>query len=90
MPLTAKGEEILKNMKEQYGEKKGEEVLYASKNKGTITGIDKDDVVTNDVEQRTQFGVGVPEGLSLEEINRRNRVLWDQNYDEELNRPERQ
>ena len=39
MPLTSKGEEILANMKKQYGAAKGEEVFYASANKGTITGV---------------------------------------------------
>jgi len=40
-PLTEKGNTILKNMEEQYGSpKKAKQVLYASKNKGTITGID--------------------------------------------------
>ena len=28
-------------MTEQYGSKKAEQVFYASKNKGSITGIDK-------------------------------------------------
>lgn len=40
MPLTKKGEEILAAMKREYGAKKGEEVFYASKNAGKITGID--------------------------------------------------
>lgn len=40
MPLTAKGEKIEKSMTKQYGAKKGEEVFYASRNKGTITGVD--------------------------------------------------
>lgn len=41
MPLTAKGEKILKSMEETYGSKeKAEQVLYASKNAGKITGID--------------------------------------------------
>jgi hypothetical protein len=40
MPLTAKGSKVMANMKEQYGEEKGEEVFYASKNKGTIKGVD--------------------------------------------------
>ena len=40
MPLTDKGREILAAMKRQYGEKKGEEVFYASRNKGTIRGVD--------------------------------------------------
>lgn len=38
-PLTAKGEKIMKSMKEKYGEKKGKSVFYASANKGTITGV---------------------------------------------------
>jgi hypothetical protein len=44
MPLTAKGEKILSKMREEYGsEKKAKSVLYASKNKGKITGIDAAD-----------------------------------------------
>lgn len=38
MPVTEKGKKILANMKKQYGEKKGEQVFYASQQKGTITG----------------------------------------------------
>ena len=41
MPLTDKGKTILGKMKEQYGPDKGENVFYASANKGTITGIEK-------------------------------------------------
>lgn len=41
MPLTGKGQEIMGSMKKQYGGKKGEEVFYASKNKGKITGVDR-------------------------------------------------
>ena len=41
-PLTEKGKEIMGAMKEQYGEK-GESVFYASKNKGTIEGVDAKD-----------------------------------------------
>jgi uncharacterized protein len=41
-PLTAKGERILENMEKQYGSKeKAEQVLYGSKNAGTISGIDQ-------------------------------------------------
>jgi hypothetical protein len=40
MPLTEKGNEIKANMEKEYGEKKGEEVFYASRNKGTISGVD--------------------------------------------------
>jgi len=42
MPLTAKGEKIKGALTQEYGEKKGESVLYAGKNKGTFTGIDED------------------------------------------------
>ena len=40
MPLTSKGSEIMKNMKSEYGPDKGKSVFYASKNKGTISGVD--------------------------------------------------
>jgi hypothetical protein len=40
MPLTEKGRTIKGAMQEQYGEKKGESVFYASKNKGKIKGVD--------------------------------------------------
>lgn len=40
MPLTKKGKKIMANMKDQYGEEKGEDVFYASRNKGIITGVD--------------------------------------------------
>lgn len=41
MPHTAKGEEILESMKKTYGSTaKAEQVLHASANAGTITGID--------------------------------------------------
>lgn len=41
MPLTKKGKKIKKAMAEQYGKKKGEQVFYASQNKGTIKGTHK-------------------------------------------------
>lgn len=40
MPLTTKGKKIMRNMKQQYGEKAGERVFYASKNKGKIKGVE--------------------------------------------------
>lgn len=43
MPLTEKGEEIRKNMENQYGKEKGEKVFYASENAGTITGVHEKD-----------------------------------------------
>jgi hypothetical protein len=41
MPLTKKGRQIMKSMVEEYGEEKGKEVFYASKNSGKITGVDE-------------------------------------------------
>ena len=40
MPLTTKGKTILTAMREKYGPR-AEQVFYASRNKGTITGVDK-------------------------------------------------
>lgn len=40
MPLTPKGRKIESAMEHEYGAKKGEQVFYASKNKGTITGVE--------------------------------------------------
>lgn len=41
MPLTAKGKKIKAAMVKEYGKKKGEEVFYASENKGSLKGIKK-------------------------------------------------
>lgn len=41
MPLTKKGKKIKAAMEKTYGPKKAEQVLYASKNAGKISGIDK-------------------------------------------------
>lgn len=40
MPLTSKGKTIEHAMEGEYGTKKGKSVFYASKNKGTITGVE--------------------------------------------------
>ncbi len=42
MPLTDKGQKILAAMIEKYGEEEGTKVFYASRNKGTITGVDSE------------------------------------------------
>jgi hypothetical protein len=41
MPLTKKGLKIREAMQKFYGKDKGEEVFYASENKGTIKGVAK-------------------------------------------------
>lgn len=40
MPLNKKGKEIIKAMDKEYGDKKGKQVFYASRNKGTIKGVE--------------------------------------------------
>lgn len=41
MPKTEKGEKIMRAMKKTYGEKKGEQVFYASRNAGKIKGVEQ-------------------------------------------------
>ena len=41
MPLTKKGKKIMKSMKKSYGKKRGEQIFYATKNKGKIKGVKK-------------------------------------------------
>ena len=41
MPITKKGKKIMRSMKKQYGKKRGEQVFYATKNKGKIKGVKK-------------------------------------------------
>ena len=40
MPLTKKGKKIMKSMKKSYGKKRGEQIFYATKNKGKVKGVD--------------------------------------------------
>ena len=41
MPLSKKGTKIMNSMRKQYGPVKAKSVFYASRNKGTISGVDK-------------------------------------------------
>ena len=41
MPMTEKGKKIKSAMKQKYGKKKGESVYHASRQKGTIKGVEK-------------------------------------------------
>ena len=40
MPLTEKGRKVMAKMKQTYGEAKGKQVFYASRNKGKISGVE--------------------------------------------------
>jgi hypothetical protein len=79
MPLTEKGKEIKAAMTEEYGEKKSEQVLYASKNAGTIKGIDSDPMINN---PEAAYEEGMAKdyksvgNVSLADINRMGRELW--------------
>lgn len=42
MPLNEKGRKIKAAMAREYGPEKGEQVFYASENKGSIKGVTKD------------------------------------------------
>ena len=41
MPLSTKGNKILKNMKKQYGTKKGKSVFYAMEHSGKLKSVKK-------------------------------------------------
>jgi hypothetical protein len=41
MPLTKKGAKIKRSMSRKYGAKKGAQVFHASRNAGTIAGVDR-------------------------------------------------
>lgn len=41
MVLTPKGDKIMGAMEEEYGPEKAKRVFYASRNKGTIKGVEK-------------------------------------------------
>jgi hypothetical protein len=40
MPLTKKGKKVMAAMEKEYGAEKGEEVFYASVNKGRVKGAE--------------------------------------------------
>lgn len=41
MPLTDKGKKVMRQLKDEYGAKKGEDVFYAMKNSGKLKGVDR-------------------------------------------------
>ena len=63
-------------MQQEYGEKKGEETFYASKNAGTITGVDSVDAApAPDIET-------IPVNVTAAEVNRQNMQFWYQQIDD--------
>lgn len=53
MPMTKKGRKIMRSMKKEYGAKKGEKVFYASRNKGTIKGVEMSRMMSHPKPKRT-------------------------------------
>ncbi len=47
MPLTTKGNKVLAELIEQYGEKKGKQVFFALKNKGKLKDVDPESVTAS-------------------------------------------
>lgn len=81
MPLTGKGESILNQMRETYGsEKKAESVLYASKNAGTITGID-----AKIIDHRDSLSERLPAAISAGEVKTQSKNLWAQDPTKPMN-----
>lgn len=76
MPLTKKGEEIKAAMVEQYGAKKGEEVFYASKNKGTITGVDSSGAFLGGEAEHKGSPVALPLVQTPADLNAAAKRLW--------------
>jgi hypothetical protein len=70
MPLTEKGEKIKGAMVKKYGPEKGEQVFYASKNKGTITGVDDE-------------RIPLEEGKSKETVSRNTNKLIEKGHNPE-------
>lgn len=64
MPLTEKGEKILANLEKEYGKEKAKEVLYAGKNSGRFTGIDKMKLPTRDAYSKA-FQMAMDKGLPI-------------------------
>jgi len=64
MPLTSKGQEIMSNMKKEYGEEKGKSVFYASKNAGKISGVDR--ALSKDRKAIARF---IDEAMASEEVD---------------------
>ena len=40
MPLTTKGRKVMRELQDQYGDKRGEGVFYAMVNSGKLTGVE--------------------------------------------------
>lgn len=65
-PLTAKGNEIMENMQKQYGPEKGKQVFYASKNNGTISGVDASrEAISKKISEEVHKGHPVKQAVAI-------------------------
>jgi len=64
MPLTSKGQKILKSMERTYGKEKAEQVLYASANSGKISGIHDSEAGMTTVADAIKTCMDAVEGLN--------------------------
>jgi hypothetical protein len=80
MPLTEKGEKIKSAMEQQYGPEKGERVFYASKNAGTISGVD-----ARRADQAAQQPMALPAQTPAEQLHDAETALdWLQREHQQL------
>lgn len=78
MPLTSKGQEILANMKKEYGAEKGESVFYASANAGKIKGVHDGGDLMEDIKAQRDY-VHIPN--TLREVQDRLDTMWKRTGD---------
>jgi hypothetical protein len=69
MPLTNKGEKIMESMKRTYGGKKGEEVFYATRNAGKITGVEETEELKKGGRVRKTRKSSKPKAKSKSRVN---------------------
>lgn len=74
--LTKKGKTIERAMESEYGSKKGESVFYASKNKGTIKGVeDKKHEMAGKMKHRA-----MKSAKNMESMRSKGSKSWDKEY----------
>lgn len=75
MPLTKKGAKILRHMETEYGTKKGEQVFYASANKGSIAGVHHDADFAAETGEEPGKAINVSKGITPAMLNGRAQAM---------------
>lgn len=74
--LTSKGRKIEHAMESEYGSKKGKSVFYASKNKGTIKGVEeKKHELAGKMKHRA-----MKSAKNMESLRSKGNKSWDKEY----------